>query len=446
MEPKNPPFLCQCPCHRDLADPGRRDVLKMLGLVALGSLTGANVVVAHETQTCDCGKPVKCPPPNITTQPGTVIIPQTIPPLTVKTSNVPPWTIGRPPSGDPGEIPWFTGQIQNILKNGPTFGPRKDEFLPYLLIRAASGDRGDRPFNGPFWESPDIFVVPNQDSATAAPLPSTFGGTAQANAPNTLYAHVWNFGKAPVHRARVEFYWFNPSLGISQADANLIGAAWVDLANRFTLFPSWVQINQSYGQWMSQGCHAIVRCPVTWVPPFENNGHECLVVRVFEPILDAVSPSQFSAAADRHVGQRNIAVVKASSPAAIDLNLSLGYPVAPSRAEADVALDAPSTMEWLKLYTGSRNPVFNSPTGTITAGFSTPTLRSPKTGQPQPPNNAPPPIFKPRIKFQQHCDPLKVTFHADAPNLQPNDAQVLRLRHLAGGKVVGGYTVVLLKT
>ncbi len=108
-----------------------------------------------------------------------------------------------------------------------------------------------------------------------------------------------------------------------------------------------------------------------------------------------------------------------------------------------MSADAPSTMEWLKLYAGSRNPVFHPPAGTVTAGFSTPTLRSPKT--PPSPGN-PPPLFKPRIKFQQHCDPLKVTFHADAPDLKPNDAQVLRLRHLAGGKLIGGYTVVLLKS
>jgi hypothetical protein len=48
-------------------------------------------------------------------------------------------------------------------------------------------------------------------------------------------AHAWNLGKAPAYRVRVEFYWFNPSLGISRADANLAGATWIDLANRFTL-------------------------------------------------------------------------------------------------------------------------------------------------------------------------------------------------------------------
>jgi hypothetical protein len=203
-----------------------------------------------------------------------------------------------------------------------------------------------------------------------------------------------------------------------------------------------VAVNQPYGQWMSQGCHAIVRCPITWIPTFQNNGHECLVVRVFEPILDAVSPSQFSAANDRHVAQRNIAVVQASSPASIGLDLSLGYPIAPAHSEADVSFEAPSTMEWLKLYAGTRNPNFPAPTGSVTAGFSTP-MRNPKTPLP---SVHPAGTFKPKIKFQQHCDPLKVAFQAEAPDLKPNEAQVLRLHHLAGGKLIGGYTVVLVKT
>jgi len=66
--------------------------------------------------------------------------------------------------------------------------------------------------------------------------------------------------------------------------------------------------------YMSHGSHAIVRCPQTWVPPYVNDGHECLVVRALEPMMDAVSPDQFSSAADRHVAQRNIAVAQAASP------------------------------------------------------------------------------------------------------------------------------------
>ncbi len=432
MKPRDKGYACECPCHES--------------------------VTIHITMNCDCGKPVTppkadceprprpvCPPPPIKKQPGTVDIPQT-PPPTPGTSNVPPWTVGKPPAGDPNQIPWFRGQINNILRNGPTFGPRKDEYLPYLLVRACTGDRGGRPVpGGVFWESPDIYVTPNQDADTAPLNPSTLGGIAQANVPNTIYAHVWNLGKAPAYRVRVEFYWFNPSLGISRADANLIGATWVDLGNRFTLYPNWVEVNESYGQWLSQGCHAIVRCPQSWVPTFENNGHECLVVRVFEPILDALNPNQFSAGADRHVGQRNIAVVQAASPASIDLGLNLGYPEAPDGAEVDVTLDAPANMEWLQLYMGNRNPGFQSPSTPVSAGFLPPSVESARVPNlSHLPIDLRAPLLKSRERFYRGCCPLAISFYASAPDLKPQEAQVLRIRQRVGGEIVGGYSVVLL--
>jgi hypothetical protein len=431
MKPRKYGYACECPCH--------------------GSVT------IHVTMTCDCGKPIsppcqppkrpKCPPPPEKTPPGTVTIPQT-PPPDQTTANVPPWTVGKPPEGDPNQIPWFRGQINGILRNGPAFGPRKDEYLPYLLIRASSGDRGGRPIpGGVFWESPDIYVTPNQDAATAPLNPPALGGVAQANVPNTLYAHIWNLGKAPAYRVRVEFYWFNPSLGISRADANFVGAAWVDLGNRFTLYPKWVEVKESYGQWLSQGCHAIVRCPESWVPTFENNGHECLVVRVFEPLLDSLNPNQFSAGSDRHVGQRNIAVVQAASPASVDLGLSLGYPDAPSDAEVDVTLDAPTNMEWLQLFAGNRNPGFGTPSAPVSAGFFPPNpegTRVPSLTQLPPDLRAQ--LLKPRERFHRGCCPLKISFYASATNLKPREAQVLRIRQRLGSEVVGGYSVVLIKT
>jgi hypothetical protein len=70
-----------------------------------------------------------------------------------------------------------------------------------------------------------------------------------------------------------------------------------------------------------------------------NGGHECLVVRVFDPIMDAVSPDQFSAAADRHIAQRNIAVVPAASPASIVIALNLGYLPEAADAEVEVVLE-----------------------------------------------------------------------------------------------------------
>jgi hypothetical protein len=432
MNPKHG-FPCACTCHAG--------------------------VTIHLSLQCDCGKPLtpvpepecrpkkaKCPPPPVNPQPGTVNIQQQNPPANVTTTPLPPWSQGKPPAGNAGEIPWFKNQINQTLRNGPRFGPRKDEYLPYLLIRSSSGDRGARPNAGVFWESPDIFVLPSQDADTAPLRPPTFGAIAQANVPNTLYAHVWNLGKAPAYRVRVEFYWFNPSLGISRTDANLIGAAWVDLGNRFTLYSNWVQVKKSYGQWVSQGCHAVVRCPVSWVPTYENNGHECLVVRVFEPIMDALDPDQFSAAADRHVGQHNIAVVQAASPAAIDIALNLGYPDAPADAEVEVSADGPASMEWLQLFAGARTTGFKTPLGPVSAGLLPPAV----SGARLPPISKLPTasqltLLKPKERFQRSCCPSSISFHASAQDLQPHEAQVFRIRQRIGGDLVGGYSVVLVK-
>ena len=424
-------FKCQCPCHPR--------------------------VVVHPTPTCDCGKPVVppccrepppkpcCPPREIPQQPGTVDVPQTTPAPTFTTGPSTAGSSTKPPPGSPTEGTWFTTTINQTLRNGPVFGPRKDEYLPYLLVRSATGDRGNRPVTGVFWESPDIFVVPNQEADIAPLMPNSFGGVAQASAPNTLYAHVWNLGRAPAFRVRVEFYWFNPSLGINRGDANLIGAAYVDLGDRFSMSPGWQQVATSYGQWMSAGNHAVVRCPNTWIPTFQNNGHECLVVRVFEPIMDALDPNQFAAANDRHVGQRNIAVVQAASPASIDLALNVGYPESPTDAEVDLSIDAPATMDWLQLFAGNRTPGYTAPAAVV-AGFLPPSVaasRVPTLGQVAADQRSQ--LLRPRERFVRGCCPLQIVFHASADSLASHQAQVLRLRQRTGSDVIGGSTVVLLK-
>ena len=94
---------------------------------------------------------------------------------------------------------------------GVWFGPRKDMDLPYLFLRANPGDLGARPVVGaPFWESPDIFILAGVTPALAPPLPPALGQVALAGEPNTIYAHVWNFGKAAANEIVVEFYWVNP--------------------------------------------------------------------------------------------------------------------------------------------------------------------------------------------------------------------------------------------
>ncbi len=276
-------------------------------------------------------------------------------------------------------------------------------------------------------------------------MPSTFGGVAKAGAPNTLYAQVWNLGKAPAYRVRVEFYWFNPSLGISRSDANFIGATWVDLGNRFARNADWTEVRGVGGAYLSLGSHVIVRCPTTWVPQFVNNGHECLVVRVGEPMLDPVAPAQFSAVADRHVAQRNIAVINSSSPANIDLALDLGYLDQTGQSEIEVVADDTNGMDWLKLHAGSRTATFTTPAhkpvyGLLPAHASGGRLldiaRTPLEHRQ--------PLLRARETVQRGCDPLTVQFHAGIADMQPGEAQLFRIRQRVNGALVGGYSVVLL--
>jgi len=172
---------------------------------------------------------------------------------------------------------------------------RVQKFYPYILVRSVVGDRGDRPLNVPFWESPDIWTAPG-DPSVSPEIPPDHGGTLTADQPHTVYAHVWNLGRAPIVGVKIEFYWFNPTLAIASANANLIGMTRVDLGPRNSL-----------------GCHRLVKCPKAWVPQFVNTGHECLVVRA-SCVGDNISTSHpWDAWADRHVAQRNVHVTKADT-------------------------------------------------------------------------------------------------------------------------------------
>jgi hypothetical protein len=166
---------------------------------------------------------------------------------------------------------------------------------PLLLIRATAGDTAARPITGVFWESPDIFVVAGVSPNDAPAVPVGLSGVAQANADNTVYARVWNFGAAPAVGALVEFYWFPPTLRFDTGAESLIGSTVV------TLGPI--------------GAHQIVKCPNAWRAQFLNGGHECLVVRVSQPATDPLGSPEWDASRNRHVGQRNIHVMNAAEAA-----------------------------------------------------------------------------------------------------------------------------------
>ncbi|MBI5716980.1 MAG: hypothetical protein HZC37_04745 [Burkholderiales bacterium] len=187
----------------------------------------------------------------------------------------------------------FLKELPGILERRKGRG-RAENFYPYLLVRSVLGDRGDRPFNACFWESPDIWTAQGDPDASPA-LPPDHGGSVTAGKPHTVYAHVWNLGFAPLAGIFVEFYWFDPSLGISGTYANLIGVARVELAGRGM-----------------QGSHKLVKCPIAWVPQMQNGGHECLVVRA-TGIGDPAGANEWSPWLNRHVAQRNITVVQSGA-------------------------------------------------------------------------------------------------------------------------------------
>jgi hypothetical protein len=276
-------------------------------------------------------------------------------------------------------------------------------------------------------------------------MPGYTGGIAKVGTPTTLYAHVWNLGRAPVWGAFVEFYWFNPSLGITYGNANRIGSAMVDLGDRFTTFSEWREARGPAGdRYLTRGCHAIVKCPSAWVPTWENGGHECLVVRVFEPFMDAVATTSFDARKDRHIAQRNIAVVPAQSPASIELMLDIAPSEAPGRAEVELSVDPPATMPWLNLYVGQGKNALKPASTAVSAGLLPPTVagsrRLTNLG-----SEAMASMLSGREQFDLGCDPLQIGFHAWA-DLNDGEAHVLRVRQRTAGVLVGGYTVVLVKT
>lgn len=163
-------------------------------------------------------------------------------------------------------------------------------FRPELLVRTYPGDHGVRPYGGVFWESPDIWLAAG-DPATTPAVPPAPGGTVVAGAPNTLYAHVWNLGLAPIIGVSVEFLVFNPSLGFAGQTPLFSEVVRVDLAGRSN----------------PAECHKLVKCPTAWVPTFVNEGHECVIVRV-SGVGDPLGSNPYEPAHNRHVGQRNVLV------------------------------------------------------------------------------------------------------------------------------------------
>lgn len=345
----------------------------------------------------------------------------------------------RPQGKDNGRLsdptPLTPGDLHHPNPPGVWGGPRKDMYLPFLFLRAFPGDLGGRPVSGPFWESPDIFILPGVEPSAAPAVPATFGDVALANRPNTLYAHVWNFGQSAAAEVIVEFYWCDPSLGVTAASTHLIAQTAISL-----------------GAKGSAHAHAVVKCPVAWAPTFLNGGHECLLVRAWDNPSDLPGLPRLDARVNRHVGQRNIHVVATGGKAMPMHLMAMRELVVPAPHKAllqpillkvgplfneparlMVERVAPNNMAWLQLRAGERGrfPANAAPTGT-------PLLSRPTASGGG---------FSATGLADRHCvsgdDQVVAFMTSDAPPAK-GEAHVYRISAMQGGVLFGGYTVVVL--
>jgi hypothetical protein len=277
-----------------------------------------------------------------------------------------------------------------------------------------------------------VLLLAGVDPAAAPAVPPELGQTALAGQPNTVYAHVWNFGVAAAPNVVVEFYWCDPTLGIGPAGAHLIGYGTVALGARG-----------------SGRSHAVVKCPTAWIPTFLNGGHECLLVRAWDETSDGLGSPPWDAALNRHLGQRNIHVVQTGDGAhalqpqlaaplllpspATPVTLKVG-PLYGEPAQVAVARAAPHEMPWLQLRTGVRGqfPAQAARTGQAVLFAPTTIGGGPSTGG------------NPGATHEVVGDDQQVAFATSDVPPAPGEAHVYRVTASQQGQVFGGYTVVLL--
>jgi hypothetical protein len=150
----------------------------------------------------------------------------------------------------------------------------------------------------PWWESPDIWVVPGSD-------PLGVPGSPVAGQSAYVWARVHNDGDTDVDGARVDYWWANPAVGVTRVLATLIGNAYVDVA---------------------AGTSEEVLCLVPWVPAFVNDGHECLVAEVhssYDP-LPTPPPDPFDPPSHRQTAQKNLSVLPASQMMVMAVQIGIG--------------------------------------------------------------------------------------------------------------------------
>lgn len=145
----------------------------------------------------------------------------------------------------------------------------------------------------PWWLSPNVWVVPKASPNDASP-----GVTSpQVGAQYLATATVRNQSTDPATvTGVVYFYWANPALAITPANANLIG------------FSQPVSVNGGGSQTNK------AQCATPWEPTAlpGGSGHECLVAAVVDVLLPGEvpdPPATLDAPSDPTVAQRNFTLI-----------------------------------------------------------------------------------------------------------------------------------------
>ncbi len=201
----------------------------------------------------------------------------------------------------------------------------------HLYIRDNEGDSGGTPSNAggiPFWESPDIFVLP-QD--VGAPQPNDVASDLQltANHLYNVYLRVHNeFGCNPVNGPiNVFIEGADPNMGFTYWSKVTDGA---DLGEYTTYGSAGTLIAPAYG--------VGIIGPFSWTP--DDGGHKCLLAAIAasnetEPPASASAPVLPPAYSSNQIAQRNVQIGSSctysiTNSSSASANLQLGISVTPA--------------------------------------------------------------------------------------------------------------------
>jgi len=160
-------------------------------------------------------------------------------------------------------------------------------------------DRGSTPSNlgdQPYWESPDIIVVPSGTAVTKDTLPTDPLVVAGNN--YDIWVRVHNeFSCAAVNDVRARVWWGDAA--VSQPNWQNVITAGPDPSN-----PNW-----SATKSIAAASYDVIG-PVHWTAPGTNvNPHECLLVNIRADQEQELPPTNFSDTPDNfQVAQRNVEI------------------------------------------------------------------------------------------------------------------------------------------